>query len=71
MAQTTNALRVAEEWCLANTLEINRQKSGIMRLRSKHSRMPVDQEINGYPLTSVYKYLGLEIKDSGIVTPAV
>ena len=42
-----------------------------MRLRGKHARMPVDQEVNGYPLTPVYKYLGLEIKDSGIVTPAV
>ena len=67
LAQVTNALRKAEEWCLSNSLEINRAKSGIMRFRAKHDRMPKDEKINGYPVVPVYKYLGLEIKDSGIV----
>ena len=41
-AQTTAALQRAETWCEGSSLEINRQKSGVMKLRSKHARMPVD-----------------------------
>ena len=68
----TTALKRAEDWCTRNSLEINRQKSGILRLRSKHTHMPQPNEmINGYPVVPIYKYLGLELKDSGIVAQAV
>ena len=68
----TTALRRAESWSTRNSLEINRAKSGILRLRSKHTHMPAPGEtLNGYPILATYKYLGLELKDSGIVAQAV
>ena len=41
-------------------MKINRKKSGIMFIKKrKDSQYQLRQEINGYPIVKIYKYLGI------------
>ena len=58
-------LKNIDEWALTNSMRINRAKSGIMPLNLRRCKQQKDlTEINGYPITSRYKYLGYHLKNN-------
>ena len=51
------AIMVIEQWCADNNMIVNKAKSGILPVCN--SRYEGTSDVNGYPVGSCYKYLGL------------
>ena len=64
-----SALVIIEEWCISTGMEINKDKSAIMRVRKDRRTKGIDRgsgetEIMGFPVKTQYKYLGVTIEDT-------
>jgi hypothetical protein len=57
--EVRRAAIIAEEWARSTNMEVNRRKSGLLPIDGSSFR--VGEEIDGYPVVSSYKYLGLLI----------
>ena len=60
------ALLVVDHWCSRFTMTLNKSKSAILVIR-KDKRTPAAayEAVNGIPVKTVYKYLGVCFKDNG------
>jgi hypothetical protein len=57
-AQLSNAFVILDEWCKANSMVVNKTKSGIIRI----GKMAKENTfIQGYPVVGKYRYLGVWI----------
>lgn len=63
--QLNEAIDKVENWSGINGIDVNRAKSGIMRMR-KDGRTPdpIILTFRGYPLVKSYKYLGVTLDNS-------
>ena len=62
-------LAITEEWCQTTGMEINKEKSAIMRIRKDRRTRGVEHgsgedTIMGFPVKTQYKYLGVMIEDT-------
>ena len=53
----SNIFNILEKWSELNGIKVNKNKSGIMLIKGKEE----DVEIEGYPVITEYKYLGITI----------
>jgi len=53
----SNIFNILEKWSELNGIKVNKNKSGIMVIKGKEE----DVEIEGYPVITEYKYLGITI----------
>jgi hypothetical protein len=63
------ALKITEDWCLTTGMEINKDKSAIMRVRKDRRTKGIERgsgetKIMGFPVLTQYKYLGVLIEDT-------
>ena len=63
------ALAITEEWCQTTGMEINKEKSAIMRIRKDRRTRGVEHgsgeaSIMGFPVKTSYMYLGVQIEDT-------
>ena len=63
------ALAITEDWCITTGMEINKDKSAIMRIRKDRRTPGVEHgsgeaSIMGFPVRTQYKYLGVTIEDT-------
>ena len=57
-------IKAIDKWSRENEVEINKRKSGIMIIRQdRRTKEEKQKEIQGYPIVTHYKYLGVELDD--------
>jgi len=62
ISQLNAVMKLLEEWTIANDMKNNKKKSGLLILRAdKRTSERIKGELNGYPVLSSYKYLGIKI----------
>ena len=60
----SNIFNILEKWTEINGIKVNKNKSGIMLIKG----IEEDVEIEGYPVISEYKYLGIMIDNKLKIT---
>ena len=60
--QLMNIIKIIDKWTILNKINVNKAKSGIMII-SKNIKEDNDNNIEGYPIITKYKYLGILIND--------
>ena len=60
--QLMNIIKIKEKWIILNKINANKAKSGIMII-SNNTKEVNDNNIDGYPIITKYKYLGILIND--------
>lgn len=59
------ALTAIEDWCSKNGAQLNKKKCGILPIRKRQMSLNIGKEVEGIPVVSEYKYLGVPL-DSGL-----
>jgi Reverse transcriptase (RNA-dependent DNA polymerase) len=59
------ALEIIEGWSSRNNMEINKNKSGILKFGGFRSKL---RELKGYPVVNKYKYLGIRLNRKEVLS---
>ena len=63
MNQLLKCIKLIDEWCSINKIDINRKKSRILILNKRINKNQTQNEIEKYPIVKNYKYLGITLDE--------